>query len=86
MTIKNQTMMMGVARLSLDIEEERLVQASSQTREIKLLGGLVDLDKCEEFKRKDIPSRKEYASTNGLCFACLEPGHLSRMCTKRKSL
>ena len=33
-------MMTGVA--SLDIEEERLVQASSQTREIKLLGGLVD--------------------------------------------
>ena len=42
MTVKGQTMMMGVARLSLDIEEERLVQASSQTRETKLLEGLVD--------------------------------------------
>ena len=42
-----------------------------------------NLDKCEEFKKKDIPSRKEYALTSGLCFGCLEPGHLSRMSTKR---
>jgi len=41
-TIKNQTMMTGVASLSLDIEEERSVQASSQTRETKLLEGLVN--------------------------------------------
>ena len=34
--------MMGIARLSLDIEGERLVQASSQTRETKLPEGLVD--------------------------------------------
>ena len=38
----------------------------------RLCKGCHDLDKCEEFKKKDIPSRKEYASTNGLCFACLE--------------
>jgi len=35
-------MMTGVASLSLDIEEEHSVQASSQTRETKLLEGLVD--------------------------------------------
>ena len=29
-----------------------------------------------------MPSRKEYASTNGLCFGCLEPGHWSK-CVQR---
>ena len=32
----------GRSKLSLDIEEECLVQGSSQTRETKLLEGLVD--------------------------------------------
>ena len=53
-------------------------------RTCRLCKGRHDLDKCEEFKKRDIPSRKEYASANGLCFGCLEPGHLSRTCTKRK--
>ena len=53
-------------------------------RTCRLCKGRHDLDKCEEFKKKDVPSRKEYASASGLCFGCLEPGHLSRMCTKRK--
>ena len=53
-------------------------------RTCRLCKGRHDLDKCEEFKKKDIPSRKEYASANGLCFGCLEPGHLSKACTKRK--
>lgn len=53
-------------------------------RTCRLCKGRHDLDKCEEFKKKDIPFRKEYAATNGLCFGCLEPGHLSRTCTKRK--
>ena len=46
--------------------------------------GRYDLDECKEFKEKDMPSRKEYTSTNEFCFGCLEPGHLSRMCTERK--
>ena len=43
------------------------------------------LDKSEEFLRKEVRARKEYATENRLCFACLEPRHLSRLCTRRKT-
>ena len=43
------------------------------------------LDKCEEFLRKEVRARKEYVTENRLCFARLEPGHLSRLCTRRKT-
>jgi len=39
----------------------------------------------KEFLKKNIPSNKEFAVKTGLCFGCLEPGHLWKTCTKRKT-
>lgn len=44
-----------------------------------------DLDKCPEFIKKTISERKELASAKGLCFGCLQHGHLSKDCKERKS-
>lgn len=44
-----------------------------------------DLDVCKEFLKKPINERKKYAFENKLCFGCLQSGHTSMHCTKRKS-
>ena len=59
-------------------------ESKTAGRTCRFCKGRHDLDKCKEFKKKDMSPRKEYTSTNELCFGCLEPGHLSRVCTKRK--
>ena len=43
-----------------------------------------DLDTCPEFMKRTISERKEFASTKGLRFSCLQPGHLSKDCKERK--
>ena len=43
-----------------------------------------DLDTCPEFVKKTIRERKEFASAKGLCFGCLQHGHLSKDCKERK--
>ena len=43
------------------------------------------LDEGEEFLKKEVTVRKEYTTENRLSCACLEPGHLSRPCTRRKT-
>ena len=43
-----------------------------------------DLDFCPEFMKGTISERKEFASTKGLCFGCLQRGHLSKDCKERK--
>ena len=43
-----------------------------------------DLDACPEFVKRTISERKEFASAKGLCFGCLQHGHLSKDCKERK--
>ena len=43
-----------------------------------------DLDACLEFVKKTVSERKEFASAKGLCFGCLQHGHLSKDCKERK--
>ena len=43
-----------------------------------------DLDACPEFVKKTVSERKEFASAKGLCFGCLQHGHLSKDCKERK--
>lgn len=43
-----------------------------------------DIDACPEFVKTTINERKEFASAKGLCFGCLQHGHLSKDCKKRK--
>ena len=43
-----------------------------------------DLDACPEFVKKTIAERKEFASAKGLCYGCLQRGHLSKDCKERK--
>lgn len=44
-----------------------------------------DLDTCPEFVKMTIRERKEFASAKGLCFGCLQHGHLSKDCKERKT-
>lgn len=43
-----------------------------------------DIDACPEFVKRTINERKEFASAKGLCFGCLQHGHLSKDCKERK--
>ena len=43
-----------------------------------------DIDACPEFVKRTINERKEFASVKGLCFGCLQHGHLSKDCKERK--
>ena len=42
------------------------------------------VDACPEFMKRTISERKEFASIRGLCFGCLQRGHLSKDCKERK--
>ena len=42
------------------------------------------LDFCKQFLDKPIAERKDFAKANKLCFACLNPGHVSKSCTYRR--
>jgi hypothetical protein len=43
------------------------------------------LHDCRAFSAKLMTDRQEFIKENGLCFACLEEGHMSRKCTARSS-
>ena len=42
------------------------------------------LDACERFCEMGIKERKKFTQDKGLCFSCLEQGHLSKQCKKRR--
>ena len=42
------------------------------------------LDACERFREMGIKERKKFTRDKGLCFSCLEQGHLSKQCKKRR--
>ena len=42
------------------------------------------LDACERFGEMGIKERKKFTRDKGLCFSCLEQGHLSKQCKKRR--
>ena len=44
------------------------------------------VDACPEFMKRTISERKEFASIRGLCFGCLQRGHLSKDCKKERSV
>ncbi|KAK3726566.1 hypothetical protein QZH41_001952, partial [Actinostola sp. cb2023] len=44
-----------------------------------------DIDICEEFLKKTVQERKEFAMINRLCFGCLKEGHRSKDCKERKT-
>ena len=41
------------------------------------------LNECRGFMRKQLTERKDYIKKEGLCFACLKRGHMSKQCTNR---
>ena len=43
-----------------------------------------ELDDCSEFLDKPLHERKKFVSEKGLCFGCLQTGHFSRKCKRRK--
>ena len=43
-----------------------------------------ELEHCEEFLKKSVTERKEYARAKGLCFACLARGHMTRQCEQKR--
>ena len=42
------------------------------------------LDACERFREMGIKERKKFTRDKGLCFTCLEQGHLSKQCKKQR--
>jgi len=58
-------------------------KASSGSKTCALCNKPHNIDTCYEFLKKPISDRKAFASTKGLCFGCLEHGHLSKDCPKR---
>ena len=43
-----------------------------------------ELDDCRAFLNKPLVDRKSFVNEKGLCFACLQGGHISRKCKHRK--
>ncbi|XP_070195581.1 uncharacterized protein [Littorina saxatilis] len=41
------------------------------------------LNECRDFMNKQMAERKDYVRKEGLCFACLRQGHMSKECVKR---
>lgn len=60
-------------------------KGSSNTKSCALCNKPHNLDTCYEFMKKPISDRKDFASIKGLCFGCLEYGHLSKDCPKRST-
>lgn len=44
-----------------------------------------DLDTCKKFLDMSLEKRKDFARSKGLCWGCLEYGHKSRHCRKKKT-
>lgn len=42
-------------------------------------------DQCYQIKNLDLEARKEKVKHLGLCFQCLKPGHVSRLCTSTRN-
>ena len=65
--------------------EER-VESKSSPNKVKcfLCHKPHELEHCEEFLKKSVTERKEYARAKGLCFACLARGHMTRQCEQKK--
>ncbi|CAB3983333.1 RNA-directed DNA polymerase from transposon X-element, partial [Paramuricea clavata] len=38
------------------------------------------LEVCDEFLKKKVKERTEFAKSKGLCFSCLQQGHMARQC------
>ena len=38
------------------------------------------LEDCPEFQKLDVKGRMDVVRVSRLCFTCLKPGHLSRVC------
>ncbi|KAL9971682.1 hypothetical protein ACROYT_G017880 [Oculina patagonica] len=55
---------------------------TSDSKKCALCNKAHNIDVCYEFVSKPISERKAFASTKGLCFGCLEYGHLSKDCPK----
>ena len=43
-----------------------------------------DLDACKEFQKKPLEERQKWIKSKGICFGCLEQGHLNKNCQNRK--
>ena len=49
-----------------------------------LCNGPHELDDCRAFLDKSLAERKSFVKEKGLCFACLQGGHVSKKCRRRK--
>ena len=43
-----------------------------------------DLETCKAFEAKSEEEKSQYVRKNGLCFGCLQKGHMSNSCPKRR--
>ena len=64
--------------------EEMKRSPASIIKSCIICNGAHHLDVCLEFMNKTVRERKEFASIKGLCFACLQHGHMSKDCKERK--
>ena len=43
------------------------------------------LEDCEQLRQKELAVRKNFIQENGLCYGCLETGHLAKGCKQRRT-
>ena len=69
-------------RVTLSTSSQRSSSSSDKTCLFcKRLNHIID--DCREFSRKSMDERREFVKSQGLCFGCLNHGHMSKSCQNR---
>ena len=73
----------GKTRNEADSFSTSTAQEQSQATKCPLCEKTHALDKCHEFKKKNLEDRRKFIKSKGLCFGYLKSGHLSISCQSR---
>ncbi len=66
-------------------------QASGRSTRVNVVSGCClckekhELDSCPQFKKMTLDERQKYVLNNDICFKCLNVGHRSKECAKKKT-
>lgn len=72
----------GQAKSKADLEHKQCVNHAFK-RPCMFCGKKHTMEVCEMLKLRPNKEKVEYMKDNGLCFGCLEKGHMSKACKKR---
>ena len=76
------------SKVANEIKKESKEETKEETKELTtpclMCGCKHDMDECDEFLKATLESKQTFAKSNGICFGCLERGHLNKTCKNRK--